>query len=206
VEHLCPDAYVRGDLDHGNKAPIYWEKIPEAYEEPDIKSARENYDFVQEEVSRLVESGKVVKWSNKLRCVNPLIVAVKRKDNGEIKCRLVLDLSRCINLAINDDAYRMTTVQDAINATRKGDFQVVFDLKSAFHHIRLHASMFELMGFKVTDKNGVVTYYCYLVLVFGFKVAAQVLGRVLKPVICFLVQNGIPVVLYIDNTLLVGPT
>jgi hypothetical protein len=159
-----------------------------------------------EEVARLVESGQVVKWSKKPRCVNPLTVAVKRKDNGEIKRSLFLDLSRCLNLAINNDDYRMTTLQDAINATRKGDFQVVFDLKSAFHHIRLHASMYELMGFKVTDKNGVVTYYCYVFLVFGFKVAAQVLGRVLKPVICFLVQNGIPVVLYIDNGLLVGPT
>jgi hypothetical protein len=66
--------------------------------------------------------------------------------------------------------------------------------------------MYELMGFKVTDQNGVVSYYCYIVLVFGFKVAAQVLGRFLKRVISFLIQNGIPVVLYIDDGLLVGPT
>jgi hypothetical protein len=62
------------------------------------------------------------------------------------------------------------------------------------------------MGFKVTDKEGAVTYYCYVVLVLGFKVAAQVLGRVLKPVISFLIQNGIPVTLYIDDGLLVGPS
>jgi hypothetical protein len=164
VEHFCPDAYVRGVLDHGYKAPINWEKIPEAYEESDNKSARENYDFVQEEVARLAESGQVVKWSKKPRCVNPLTVAVKSKDNGELKRRLVLDLSRCVNLAINDDDYHMTTLQDAMNATRKGNFQVVFDLKSAFHHIRLHASMYELR-LKLTDQNGVVSYYCYVVLV-----------------------------------------
>jgi hypothetical protein len=111
-----------------------------------------------------------------------------------------------VNLAVKDDDYCMTTLQDAINSTRKGDFQVVFDLKSAFHHIRLHTSIYELMGFKVTDKEGAVRYYCYVVLVFGFKVAAQVLGRVLKPVISFLIQNGIPVVLYIDDGLLVGPS
>jgi hypothetical protein len=67
---------------HGFKAPINREKIPEAYEESDNKSARENYDFVQEEVDRLVGSGQVVKWAKKPRCVNPLTVAVKRKDNG----------------------------------------------------------------------------------------------------------------------------
>jgi hypothetical protein len=87
-----------------------------------------------------------------------------------------------VNLAVEDDRYRMTTLQDAINSTRKGNFQVVFDLKSAFHH------------------------YVYFVLVFGFKIASQVLGRNLKPVIIFLIQNGIPVTLYIDNGLLVGPS
>jgi hypothetical protein len=82
----------------------------------------------------------------------------------------------------------------------------VFDLKSAFHHIRLHAGSYELMGFKVTDEEVTITYYCYVVLVFRFKVAAQVLGQVLKPVISFLIQNRIPVTLYIDDGLLVGPS
>jgi hypothetical protein len=36
--------------------------------------------------------------------------------------------------------------------------------------------------------------------------AAQVLGCVLMPVISFLIQNGIPVTLYIDDGLLVGPS
>jgi hypothetical protein len=38
------------------------------------------------------------------------------------------------------------------------------------------------MGFKVIDEKGIIAYYCYVVLVFGFKVAVQVLCRVLKPV------------------------
>jgi hypothetical protein len=66
----------------------------------------------------------------------------------------VLDLSRCVNLAVKDNNYRMTTLQDEIDSTRKGHFQVVFDLKSAFHHLRLHASSYKLMGFKVIDKKG----------------------------------------------------
>jgi hypothetical protein len=154
VENFCPDAYVQGILDHDFKVPVDWEKIPEACKEADNKSARENYDFAREEVARLLESGQIVKCDTKPRCCNPLTVAVKRKDDGELKKRLVLDLSRCVNLAVKDDDYRMTTLQDAINSTRKGDFQVVFYLKSAFHHVRLHAGSYELMGFKVTDEEG----------------------------------------------------
>jgi hypothetical protein len=62
------------------------------------------------------------------------------------------------------------------------------------------------MGFKIIDEEGIIRYYCYVVLVFGFKVAAQILGRVLKSVMSFLIQNGIPVTLYIDDGLLVGPS
>jgi hypothetical protein len=84
-------------------------------------------------------------------------------DNGELKKRLVLDLLRCVNLAMKDDSYLMTTLQDAIESTSKGDFQVVFDLKSAFHHVRLHACSYELMGFKVIDEKDSIKYFCYVV-------------------------------------------
>jgi hypothetical protein len=177
VKHFCPDAYVLGILDDGSRVPVDWEKIPEAYKEADNKSARENYGFVREEVARLLESGQIVRWDTKPRCCNPFAVAVKRKDDGELKKRLVLDLSRCVNLAVKDDDYRMTTLQDAVNSTRKGDFQVVFELKSTFHHDRLLAGSYELMGFKVTDKEGTITYYCYVVLVFGFKCPLKCLAE-----------------------------
>jgi hypothetical protein len=67
-----------------------------------------------------------------------------------------------VNLAVKDDRYPMTTLQDAINSTRKVDFQVVFNLKSAFHHVRLNAGSYELMGFKVLDMEGITKYYCYV--------------------------------------------
>jgi hypothetical protein len=159
VEHFCPDAYVRGILDHSFKVHVDWEKIPEAYEEADNKSARTNYDFVRKEVARLLESGQVVEWDAKPRCCNPLTVAVKRLDNGGLKKRLVLDLLRCVNLAVKVDRYRMNTLQDTIDSTKKGDYQVVFDLKSAFHHVRLHACSYKLIGFKVVDKKGIIKYY-----------------------------------------------
>jgi hypothetical protein len=158
VEHFCPDAYVRGILDEGYRVPVNWEKIPEAYEEADNKSTRVHYGFVRKEVARLLESGEIVKWDTKPRCCSPLTIAVKRKDDEELKKRLVLDLSRCVNPPVKDDDYRMTTLQEAVNSRRKGDFQVVFDLKSAFHHVRLHASSYELMGFKDVDEEGTITY------------------------------------------------
>jgi hypothetical protein len=62
------------------------------------------------------------------------------------------------------------------------------------------------MGFKVNREDGQVAYYCFIVLVFGLKVASQVLGRVLKPLCIFLIQNGVPVIVYIDDGLVVAPS
>jgi hypothetical protein len=92
----------------------------------------------------------------------------------------------------------MSTLQDALCATRQGDFQLTFDLKSAFHHLKLHPSCYELMGFAVTGEDGRKPYYCYVFLIFGLRVAAQALGRLLKPICKFLMSNGVPLVLYID--------
>jgi hypothetical protein len=159
---------VRGrPVGHIHDRPVEWEEIPESYEEPDNKSAKEHYAFVREEVKRLVEAGQVVEWPCRPRCTNLLTVATKVRDDGSIKKRLVLDLSRCVNLTLASDDFRMVTLQDAINATQEGSFQLVFDLKSAFHHIRLHPSCYELMGFKVDREDGQVVYYCFVVLVFG---------------------------------------
>jgi hypothetical protein len=84
VEHFCPDAYVWGIFDHGHKGPVNWEKIPEAYEEADNKSARENYDFVQEEVARLMESGQIVKCDEKPRFTTLLQSLLSVKTTGSL--------------------------------------------------------------------------------------------------------------------------
>jgi hypothetical protein len=88
VEHLHPDPYVRGILDHGFKVHVDWDRIPESYEEADNESARKNYDFVREEVARLVDSGQVVECDTKPRCCNPLTVAIKYLEDGSPKKRL----------------------------------------------------------------------------------------------------------------------
>jgi hypothetical protein len=115
-------------------------------------------------------------------------------------------LSRSVKEALEDNVFSMSILQDAINITRKRDNQVIFDLKATFHHIGIHPECYELLGFQVLGRDGVVLYYCFVVLVFGLKIAAQVLGRVMKPVCTFLIQNGIPVGLYIDDGRSTGPT
>jgi hypothetical protein len=200
------DGYAMRVVREGFRIPVRWAELPKVYEEPDNQSALKNYDFVLRETERLVQEGQVVLWPHKPRFTNPLTVAVNNRPDGSVKLRMVLDLSRGVNPAIPEDRYKMATLQDALDGTRRGDYQLTFDLKSAFHHLKLHPSCYELMGFAVTGADKVKKYYCYVVLVFGLCVAAQALGRLLKPLCKFLASNGVPLVLYIDDGRVTGPT
>jgi hypothetical protein len=59
-----------------------------------------------------------------------------------------------------------------------GDFQFVFDLEAAYHHVRLHPESYKYVGFCL-DFDGVESFFFFVILVFGLKTAGQVLGRLL---------------------------
>jgi hypothetical protein len=47
--------------------------------------------------------------------------------------------------------------------------------------------------------DGCEVFFVYVVLVFGLKTAGQILGRVLKPVLIFLSEGGVRLLVYIDD-------
>jgi hypothetical protein len=198
------DSFVAGILKEGYKVPVKDGFPDEPYEEDDNKSARDNYDFVRNEVRKLVEKGRVIKAKTKPACVNPLTVASKKLEDGTLKLRLVLDLSRKVNLAVEPDPFKMITMKDVLEVTEQGCYQLVFDFQAAFHHVALHPDSYPLFGFKVIWKDGEVAYYYYVVLAFGYRRATQVLGRVIKPILGALTAQGIDCLVFVDDGRVTG--
>jgi hypothetical protein len=94
----------------------------------------------------------------------------------------------------------MTRFQDALAQSWKGDYQSVFDISKAYHHLRLDPESYDLVGFCVTDKDGKgKRYYHYVVVVFGLGPAGQALGRVMRPLLTYLSLRGIRNMIYVDN-------
>jgi hypothetical protein len=60
-----------------------------------------------------------------------------------------------------------------------GLYQSVFDISKAYHHLRLHPSSYELVGFCVQDEDGKERFYHYIVMAFGLGPVGQSLGRVM---------------------------
>jgi hypothetical protein len=133
------DVYVQNILREGYKIPVKMssEERSTIYRERNNKSARSEMDFVRSEVERLVQGGLVIEVEKAPICTNPLSVAFKVNGDGSIKRRLVIDLSRWIDKFVIPDKYKMSRIQDALSQSSPGDFQSVYDISKAYHHIRL---------------------------------------------------------------------
>jgi hypothetical protein len=195
-------------LHEGYKIPVRMsqEEAGRCYREKNNKSARNEMEFVRAEVARLLEAGQIIEVKATPRCTNPLSVAFKISGDGSIKRRLVIDLSRWVNEFVIPDSYKMSRFQDALTLLPRGDFQSVYDITKAYHHLRLHPDSYELVGFCVEDEKGIEHFYHYVVVVFGLGPAGQALGRVMRPILRKLTDLGVRNLMYVDNGFVIGST
>ena len=73
-----------------------------------------------------------------------------------------------------------------------------FDLKSGYHHIDIHPDYQTYLGFAWEGK-----FYVFTVLPFGLSTACYVFTKVLRPVVKHVRAQGIRIVLYLDDGMVV---
>jgi hypothetical protein len=140
------------------------------------------------------------------RCKNLLSLAFKINRDRSIKQRLIIDLSRWVNEFVSPDSYKMSRFQDALTLLSRRDFQSVYDITKAHHHLRLRPDSYELVGFCVEDKKGIEHFYHYVVVVFCLGPAGQALGRIMRPILRKLTDLGVRNLMYVDNSFVVSLT
>jgi hypothetical protein len=179
------DPYVMSILRHGYKIPVKMNDTERRtrYRERNNQSAHNKMDFVRAEVSLLLEGGQVVECEKPPLCVNSLSVAFKVNGDGSIKKRLVMDLSRWVNKFVVSDRFKMSRFQDALSQSSKGDYQSIFDISKAYHHLRLSPKSYDLVGFCVPGVDGKERFNIFMVVVFRLGPAGHLLGRVMKPIL-----------------------
>jgi hypothetical protein len=142
---LEADNYVLNIIFEGYKIPVHPGTEEIAYNERNNCSARMEEEFVMSEVERLVKAGLVVPSVDAPLCVNPLSVAFKQTVDGLYKRRFgFIETHKSIGFS---DSYRVTTLGDTLAQTLPGDFQFVFDLEAAYHHVRVHPELYKYLGF-----------------------------------------------------------
>ena len=83
---------------------------------------------------------------------------------------------------------------------QKEDFLITFDLKSGYHHIDIHQQHWTYLGFSwALDHEP--EFYVFCVLPFGLATACYVFTKVMRPLVKYWRQQGIRVVVYLDDGL-----
>ena len=151
--------------------PQLWEN-PEGYEEPNNKSYEREKDWAKVAVGKLKEARLVEEIGRDgLWCVNPLTVAV----NAKGKRRLCLDLSRYMNKIVKAPKFKLESTLAALQVIEKEEYMFSFDLKSAYHQIRMNENFTKYLGFTIEEIDGRKRYFKYLSLPFGLNDAMRVL-------------------------------
>ena len=158
------------------------------------KSAIINSDFVDKSVCELIASGCVKELPFTPFVVSPLSVATNKAG----KQRLILDLS-LLNKSVCKDKFKYEDWRAAIQLFSKGCYTFKFDLRNGYRHFDVCPQHQTYLGFSWGQKH-----FCFTVLPFGILSAPFFFTKCLKTLLKFWRQNGINIVLYLDDGFGIG--
>ena len=130
--------------------PSLFKSLPEDIKPIATKSRsfnKDDRDFIKTEIQSLLKAGMIQRSDSAWRAQ---ILVAKDEFNRHRK-RLCVDYSQTINLYTNLDAYPLPRIDEMVNRLSKYKFFSTYDLKSAYHQIRLQESerkytTFECLG------------------------------------------------------------
>jgi hypothetical protein len=122
-----------------------------------------------------------------------VVFCVPKNDGGD---RPILNLKK-VNQHIAYNHFKMENLSFAKHLIQKGDYFVKVDLKDAYLTVPLHPDCFSFLQFEWEGK-----FYQYLTLAFGLAPAPWAFTKMLKPIVAFLRERGVRLVIYFDNILI----
>ena len=140
----------------------------------------------------MLEQGVVEPSSGPVFLSRPFLVP--RKDRPEP--RMVVDLS-CLNKEIQCFRFRMLTLKQVRNSLRRDAWFTSLDLANAYWHVPIHRRFRPYLA--IQDGSRVLRFR---VLPFGLGIAPRVFTKLLKVVSSLLLEEGVHVLMYLDDWLL----
>lgn len=163
------------------------------YVKPRILNSKES-EFVSKELLKLEFIGTIQRVVQRPKCVSQIKFVPKK--NG--KLRLITDL-RLLNEHLDSPHFQCEGINTASKLVKHGDYMCKTDLKDGFFHIPIYQPHQTYLGF---EYNG--TYYVWCALPFGLCCSPYFFNKCLRPIVTFLRAQGIRVVLYVDDCLIIA--
>ena len=156
------------------------------------RSALSHGQFVANAIHELLLNRCIVEVPYKPYCCNPLSVVEGRK------LRLVLDLSRSVNLFVKPFKFKYEGLPTLASMLEENQWFFTFDIESGYHHIDINCNDREYLGFSWCF-SGIPRYFMFKVLPFGLSSACYLFTRMFRPLVLRWRSLGILAVMYIDD-------
>ena len=154
------------------------------------QGALRHHDFVTGEISDILASSSIIQTDRPPLVVSPLNVV---EHNG--KLRLILDLVN-VNYFIKKEGLK--SKYEGIKLTSlyftPDDYMFSVDLEKAYHHVDMHQSTWDYLGFSWLGKT-----YTFTVMPFGLSPACWVFTKLTNELVGYWRARGIRLVHYLDD-------
>lgn len=155
---------------------------------------KEEFNFIQNELQSLLQSGAIEKCNYRPLCVSPLI-CVPKKTGG---FRLVTNLFE-LNKYIHAPKFQYENIGSVSDVIEPQDHMVTLDLKNGFFHVKVAKGYRDYLGFQFQG-----LFYRWSVCPFGLNSSPYYFNKILRSVTAFLRENGIRHILYVDDILILA--
>ena len=169
-----------------------FEAEPARFARPNHASAHQYADFVDAELARLVAMGGAVVVTDQ-----PAGVCALGVDDSRAKLRMLLD-GRPLNAYLRHQRFRYEGINEVRLLLRPGARMVWFDLKSAYHHVRVHENHCSWQACKWRG-----AWFVFPLMQFGVSSAPMVFTKLTRPLVRYLRSRGVMVVMMLDDGLVV---
>ena len=107
--------------------------------------------------------------------------------------RMILNL-KSFNKFVHYEHFKMESFQQILDSIVQGCYMSVLDLTDAYLTIPVSPEFIKYLQFAFRGR-----IFCYLCMPFGLSSAPRKFTKLLRPVVCFLREKGIILVIYIDD-------
>lgn len=154
-----------------------------------------------EEVKDLLLKGAIFQIPRPIDGFVSNMFSVKKKKDAEDEPQLwrpIINLKR-LNSFVNYEHFKMEGLDLVKFIIRKGDWMVKIDLKDAYFTVPVATEHQKFLRFAWRGK-----FFQYVCLPFGLCSAPRVFTKMLKPVVAWLQAQGVRLVIYLDDFLLMA--
>ena len=195
---ICSDRYVLGLL-KGVKIPFIDNKMPRQHKIlHELNMSEEEMTLVDSHLLELLEEGFIIKLDAMIPNSWVSNIFLVPKCQGGF--RMILNLKE-LNKFIQYTKFKMDHIDKVVNLLCLFDFMGSLNLISAYGQVNLDTKYQNFFQF---TWRGV--FYCYVTLPQGFSDSPRMFVRITLPLMAYLRDRLVDILIYIDDTFLRAPT